>query len=72
MRNVAIAHTDADAADLHLMFTPSGSAAIFRYTREPFTRTELREIGSITKKLISAIDKESNDLERLFPQGNWY
>lgn len=71
-RNVAIAHTDADAADLHLMFTPSGTAAIFRYTREPFTRAQLREIGTIIRKVLAAIDNESNMLERQFPQGAWY
>lgn len=71
-RNVAMAHTDADAADLHLKFSHDGISAIFRYNREPFTRADLREIEAIIKKLLTLIDNERTRLSSEFPQNTWF
>jgi hypothetical protein len=71
LRNQQIAHSDAEAAALHLMLSPEGDSAIYLYGREPFRRNELRYILGIIKKLSRAIEKRCSELRTILPRKVW-
>jgi len=71
LRNKEVAHSDADVLDLHLRLYPDGHSAIFRTSREAFTRADLKYIRRIIEKLESEIDRRCVELRATLPNDTW-
>ena len=71
MRNKEIAHSDADILDMSLDVFEEGDGAIYKSTREPFRRTELRSILKLIEKLEDALHHRCKELRQELPHKVW-
>lgn len=71
IRNREVAHSDADIVELSIILHPGGHGAIYRSTRNPFGRAELRTLRRIVEKLEREITRRCEELRTILPGNAW-
>lgn len=71
IRNLEVAHSDAERSQIYLKLYPDGHGAMFRVARAPFLRSELKDIQRIITKLMGEVDRRCEQLRRFLPLEVW-